>query len=78
MVQRLSFITCTAILSQSVKHKSTIPPKLSKKTANATVLLECTVNHVVAEKRKLDAGPFPSPSKSYKKTRECVYVCRIF
>ena len=30
------------------------------------------MNHVVAEKRKFDAGPFPSPSKRYNKTKKRV------
>ena len=30
------------------------------------------MNRVVAEKINLGMGPFPSPSKHYKKTRECV------
>ena len=59
---------------QSSKQKSTVPPKLSKKTADATGFSERTVNRVVAEKRRLEASPFPSPSKRYKKTRERISV----
>ena len=63
-----------ASLTECKAKKSTVPPKLSKKTADATGFLEPTVNRVVAEKRKLDTGPFPSSSKHYKKTRERVNV----
>ena len=59
---------------QSTKSKSTVPPKLCKKTADATGLFERTVNRVVAEKRELEGSCFPSPSKRYKKTRERVIV----
>ena len=57
-----------------MKYKSTVPPKLCKKTADATGFSERTVNRVVAEKRELDGSLFPSPSKRYKKTRERVIV----
>ena len=59
---------------QCVKQNSTVPLKLSKKTADATGFSERTVNRVVSEKRKLDVGPFPSPSKRNKKSREHVNV----
>ena len=58
---------------QSKKHKST-PPKLSKKTAEATGFSECTVNHVLLEKRKLDGSSFTSPNKRYTESREHVDV----
>ena len=59
---------------QSTKFKSTVPPKLCKKTADATGFSEHAVNRVVAEKRELEGSCFPSPSKRYKKTRERVIV----
>ena len=58
---------------QSKKHKST-PPKLSKKTAEATGFSECTVNRVLLEKRKLDGSSFTSPNKRYTESRERVDV----
>ena len=58
---------------QSNKQKST-PPKLSKKTAEATGFSECTVNCVILEKRKLDGSSFISPNKRYTESREHVDV----
>ena len=58
---------------QSKKQKST-PPKLCKKTAEATGFSERTVNRVLLEKRKLDGSSFTSPNKRYKESRERVDV----
>ena len=58
---------------QSKKQKST-PPKLCKKTAEATGFSEHTVNRVLLEKRKLDGSSFTSANKRYKESRERVDV----
>ena len=55
------------------QSKST-PPKLSKKTAEATGFSECIVIRVLLEKRKLDGSSFTSPNKRYTESREHVDV----
>ena len=57
----------------SKKQKST-PPKLCKKTAEATGFSERTVNCVLLEKRKLDGTSVTSPNKRYKESRERVNI----
>ena len=58
---------------QSKKQKST-PPKLCKKTGEATGFSERIVNRVLLEKRNLDGSFFTSPNKRYKESRERVDV----
>ena len=47
---------------QSKKQKAITPPKLCKKTAEATGYSERTVNRVLSEKRSLEGGSFSSQS----------------
>ena len=58
----------TTILISKVRQTCT-PPKLCKKTAEATGFSECTVNYVLLQKRKLDGSSFASPNKRYKESK---------
>ena len=59
---------------QSKKTKSSRPPKLSKKTAEATGYSSRTIEGVIAATQALSGAAFESPAKRYKTSRVRIIV----
>lgn len=61
---------------QSKKQKTTSPPELCKKMAEATGYTERTISRILKEKRNLDRDVFSSLAKGKKNALGCSGICR--